>query len=280
VLILYTWSFGDGDALSTINPSIQTHSYVTNTASEVFSVRLLVLDNEGADDSIVKTVKAYNFRPVAGFEIANPPGGDTGDDDVETYADAAAAFAAGKLVPAIWQANDVVYGDLQKLGPMPMNVLVVIRSKKIADNRWFNLNGALAQNALLTSTTSAVSSTTPATPAGYADHNYSYDPEGQTWAGGTPPYWFDNPSWGVRYLYIDWGDGTATQQVPYAEANWDLAPTDFDGDVVIAHLYQNVNADGTVMTITVTAEDWLGYRSAAFSRDVTLMRATETAGEL
>jgi len=285
VLILYTWSFGDGDALSTIGPDVQTHPYVTNTSSEVFSARLLVLDNEGDDDSITKTVKAYNFRPIAGFEIANPDGGDTAADDDEIYTTAIAAWNAWELGDCTFEDDDVVYGDLQKLGPMPISVWVVIRSKEIPDVRWFNLDGSKEQTDLRTSRTSAVSSTTPAAPTGYADHNFSYDPEGQTWAGDTPPYWFDNASWGIRYLYIDWGDGTATQQVAYAETDW---TPDFDtdlveivhGDVVGAHEYKNINADGTVRTITVTAEDWLGYRSASFSRNVTLKQAVEVAGEL
>lgn len=72
-ILLYTWSFGDNDATSDPNPSVQEHVYATDSPSETFTVTLLVLDNEGDSDSITKTVKIYNHRPVAGFDIANPP---------------------------------------------------------------------------------------------------------------------------------------------------------------------------------------------------------------
>ena len=108
-IILYTWSFGDSDATSTVNPSEQVHVYVTDSPSETFSVTLLVLDNEGASDSITKTVKVYNHRPVAGFDIANPPGGDVNDAGVVEYTTAADAYSG---VAPIWQADDVVYGDI------------------------------------------------------------------------------------------------------------------------------------------------------------------------
>jgi hypothetical protein len=236
-----------------------------------------VLDNEGDSDSITKTVKVYDFRSVAGFDIINPPGGQTIPDDTQFYASAAAAHAAGVGDPTLWLEDDVVYGDLQNEGGLPINdVIVVIRSRKIPDTRWFNLNGALAQDALLTSTTSATSSTNPGAPTGYDDHNFSYDPEGQTWNGGTEPAWFPDVAgegWGIRYLYINWGDGSGEEQVDYA-TNAAL----YTGDVVVAHPY-DITSDGTVRTITVTAEDWLGYKSAPFSRNVTLKIGTENADE-
>jgi hypothetical protein len=72
----YVWSFGDGESGYSMNPNEIPHTYVTTKASQVFQAMLLVLDNENADDHITKPVQAYNFQPVAGFEIANPPGGD------------------------------------------------------------------------------------------------------------------------------------------------------------------------------------------------------------
>ncbi|MEW5825776.1 MAG: PKD domain-containing protein [Candidatus Bipolaricaulota bacterium] len=277
VIILYTWSYGDGAAESDVNPAVMDHVYTTKTPSETFSVTLVVLDNAGASDSITKTVKAYNFRPVAGFDIINPPGGETVADDTQFYATAAAAWAAGEVTPALWLEDDVVYGDLQNDGLLPIDdVVVVIRSREIPDARWFNLDGTLAQDALRTSTTSATSSTAPGAPADYDDHNFSYDPEGQTWAVNEPGWFPDSAGegWGVRYLYINWGDGSAEERVEYAEDDWSA----FGGDVVVAHPY-DITADGTVVTITVTAEDWLGYKSAPFSRRVTLKVGTENAGE-
>jgi len=279
-LILYTWSFGDTSATSSINATSQTHVYTTDTSSEVFSVTLLVLDNEGASDSITKTVKAYNHRPIAGFDIANPPGGDTAGPGVEVYASEAAAYAAG----AIWQADDVVYGDLQEISTTPYpafsaNVPVVIRSRKIPDVRWFGLDGTKNQHDLQTATGAAISSTTPSAPTGYDDHNFSYDPEGQTWAANPPtwfPNWPNNKGWGIRYLYVNWGDGSALDQYSYAT----LTAMPFGGDAIMIHVYQNVTVDGTIKTITMTAEDWLGYESAPFSRTVTLKAGVEGPSDL
>lgn len=276
-LILYTWSFGDSDATSDINPSEQTHVYTTDTTSKTFSVTLLVLDNEGDSDSVVKTVKAYNHRPIAGFEIANPPGGETEADDTEMYATAQDAWDAG----AIWEHDDVVLGDLQHqgAGTLPMDVVVVIRSKEIPDTDWYDLTAAAQTALVMADGTKATSSSTPAAPTGYADHNFSYDPEGQLWDGGGRPAWFPNEAWGIRYLYIDWGDTTAEEQIKYAEDKtlvWDAL---YGGDVVVAHEYENVGVDGTVKTIKVRAEDWLGYESASFSRTVTIKLGKENADE-
>ena len=283
-LILYTWSFGDTAATSSINASTQTHVYTTDSSSEVFSVTLLVLDNQGAGDSITKTVKAYNFRPIAGFEIANPPGGDTAGPGTEVYLSDAAAYAAGLADGTIWQADNVVYGDLQQISTTPYpaftaNVPVVIRSKKIPDTRWFGLDGSKNQHDLQTATGGAVTSTTPGTPIGYDKNNFSYDPEGQTWAVN-PPTWFPgspaNKGWGIRYLYVNWGDGSALERFDYAT----LTALFAGGDAIMLHIYANVTVDGTVKTITLTAEDWLGYQSAPFSRTVTLKAGVEGGSDL
>jgi hypothetical protein len=243
---------------------------------------LLVLDNEGDNDSITKTVKAYNHRPVAGFEIINPPGGDTTANDIEYYVDAAAAEAAGVADPDLWVADDVVYGDLDvdSVGT-PANIVVVIRSKQIPDERWRQLTNTDNQATLRTATTSATSSATPAVPTGYLSHNFSYDPEGQVWIDSPDdhvapfwPDWFPNQAWGIRYLYIDWGDNTSQDQVVYADYADDYA----SGDVVVEHTYLDVDtAGGTVFEIGVTAEDWLGYRSAEFTRRVTLKAGYESS---
>ncbi len=286
-LILYTWSFGDSDATSSVSASTQTHVYKTDTSSETFSVTLLVLDNAGASDSMTKTVKAYDHRPVAGFDIANPPGGHevppTADPIV--YANEAAAITAALTNPAIWQADDVVIGNLLVIQTLPQVVPVVIRSKKIVDtggtagaNRWFDLNGGptVTQHTLQTSTGLAISATTPGTPSGYDKHNFSYDPEGQTWLGGVHPTWFPaevGQAWGIKYLYVNWGDGSGRMRYDY------VADLFGSNGMVLVHAY-NVTVDGTVRTITMTAEDYMGYESAEFSRTVTLKTGLEGGGDL
>ena len=108
--------------------------------------------------------------------------------------------------------------------------------------------------------------------ADYDDHNFSYDPEGQKWTGAAPS-WFTAPTdygqaWGIRYLQINWGDGSGVEQVDYAAAG-----AAFDGDAIVTHDY-TIN-ETTVRTIKVTAVDWLGQKSAEFSRRVTLKEGFE-----
>lgn len=267
-IILFTWSFGDGSATSDISATEKEHVFTTDTTSKIFSVTLVVTDNEGASDSITKTVKVYNHRPVAGFEIGNPPGGDgTG---VVQYIEA--NVPTNPYAPDDddhqdeWVPDDVVYGNLGTL----QTASVVIRSMAIpASSGWFALDGTQGQDTLeLADGTSATSTTTPDEPTDYDDHNYSYDAEGQAWTAGFPD-WFTNQSWGIRYLYINWGDNTGTERV------------DFEGDTdtLAWHAY-DCSVDGKVFEITVTAEDWLGYQSAPFSRYVTVKKGVEGGGDL
>jgi len=267
VLATFLWTFGDGTSTSDISANNKTHVYTTNDPSEIFSVMLAVYDNNNATDSIIKTVKAYNHQPVAGFEIANPPGGDGGGGDVE-YNTEAAAWAAD-----VWEAEDVVYGSL---GVAEQTVSVVIRSMRIDDgvaDRWFKLTATAEQKDLETATTSATTSTTPEEPSGYEDHNFSYDPEGQQWVGDAWPNWFPNQAWGIRWLYIDWGDNTALEQV-----NYNVSDAVFDGDTLALHAYE-FTGTARAYTITVTAEDWLGATSS-YSRKVFLKAGIEAAEEL
>jgi len=211
---------------------------------------------------------------VAGFDIANPPGGISGNAGAVDYATAALAYAAGD----IWVEDDVVYGDIFNNdgvgGDFPVTIGVAIRSRALEAD-WYDLTDTGDQATLtMANGTLATSSSVPTAPHDadandYDDHNFSYDPEGQEWDGGFPA-WFDNQGWGIRYLLINWGDGTAQQQVDYADVG-----ALYDGNVVVAHLY-NVTSDGTVRTITVTAEDWLGQKSVAFSRTVTLTKGFES----
>ena len=69
VIATYTWSFGDGDAANSVTADVQTHTYITDSASEIFSVTLVVIDDEGATDDITKTVRARNHQPVAGLSL-------------------------------------------------------------------------------------------------------------------------------------------------------------------------------------------------------------------
>jgi hypothetical protein len=276
-IILYTWSFGDSDATSTVNPSEQVHVYVTNSPSKTFSVTLLVLDNEGDSDSITKTVKIYNHRPVAGFDIANPPGGDKSDGTEVEYVSAADAYAS--CADADWEEEDVVYGDIFNNdglgGAFSVTTTVVIRSR-VLEAAWYDLTSTGNQGTLkMANGTLATSSSVPSAPDDglvpandYDDHNYSYDPEGQEWDGALPA-WFPNQGWGIRYLLINWGDGTAQQQVNYA----DIGGV-YGDNVIVAHDY-TITTDGTIRVITVTAEDWLGQKSAAFTRRVTLKTGYE-----
>jgi len=266
-LILYTWSFGDGSALSDIGPTIQEHVYTTNTTSTIFSATLLVLDNQAGSDQITKTIKAYNHRPVAGFEIGNPPGGDAGAGVVHYLAPALPTRDYlendGQRHRDMWCPRNVVYGNLGAL----QTVSVVIRSMEIPDPRWRALTNTGNQATLKTASgASATSSTAPGGPTGYHENNLSYDPEGQEWTAGNVPAWFPNQAWGIRYLYIDWGDTTPTERLTYNA---------FAGGDIVAHHIYAFPWDGKPYTITMTAEDWLGHRSAPFSRTVTLKKAAE-----
>ncbi|MFC2099901.1 PKD domain-containing protein [Candidatus Bipolaricaulota bacterium] len=269
-IILYTWSFGDGSATSDISATEKEHVFTTDTTSEVFSVTLVVTDNEGDSDSITKTVKVYNHPPVAGFEIGNPPDGDDVGGLVQ-YVETDVPFYNFDLGPGDdhqdeWVPDDVVYGNLGTL----QTVSVVIRSMEIPDVAWFTLDGTDDQETLEQADgTLATSSSTPDDPTDYDDHNYSYDAEGQAWFGGVFPDWFTNRSWGLRYLYINWGDNTGTQRVDFEDAD----------DTIAWHVY-DASVDGKVFEITVTAEDYLGYQSTAYSRYVTVKKGVEGGGDL
>ena len=264
VLALFVWTFGDGSSASDVNAANKTHVYLTDESQEVFSVILAVYDNENDSDSITKTVKVYNRQPVAGFEIGNPPGGDGGAGLIQYVDPAEPADEYDEDDPDHqdeWVPDDVVYGNLGDL----QTVSVVIRSMKIPDDDWFRLDGTKDQDELnLADGTPATSSATPDKPTDYADHNFSYDPEGQKWTGGNWPDWFPNQGWGIRYLDVTWGDGTGVERFDYND----------DGDTIMYHVY-NFTGDADDFTITVTAVDWLGAESDPFSRTVFLKKGAE-----
>jgi len=197
----YTWSFGDGTAESTINAAVVTHVFTTADASKTFSVTLVVIDNEGATDSMTKTVKVENYQPVAGFEILDTLGINGG------------AQPAGD-----WVADDVVYNNVQSA-----TTTVWIRSQEIVDANWLNLDH-----------TAPVPATKTGHPDEYADHNMCYDPEGQTWDNGTGPDWFPNRAWGIKQLRIDWGDGNI-DIIPFVDGGDTVAfhPYAFPGTTLV-----------------------------------------------
>jgi len=236
VIATYTWSFGDGDAANSVTADVQTHTYITDSASEIFSVTLVVIDDEGATDDITKTVRARNHQPVAGFEILDavqqpPAAGPPNDPDVVA-------------IGGNWIADDVTIN-----GVVQTDTRVWIRSEELddkADGDWDYQQNTADPDANASS----------AKPATYDDNNFSFDPEGQTWTAG-PPAWFPNAAWGIRRLWVDWDDG-----------NIDIIVFDGANDTTASHVYP---FDGTVTTytITVTAEDFLGAQDT-FSRDLTL----------
>jgi hypothetical protein len=274
IIVQYVWSFGDGDATTNINPTVQEHVYETDKPSEVFSVTLIVLDNEGAQDTITKTVKVYNHQPVAGFEIADPPGGEiAGFGGDEQYADIPAAIAGDT-----WVADDVIQGDIGAIpGGAPWAVNVFIRSElptplTIPAPGWFALDGTVAQKDLEMAEGVAYSSNSPAEPDNYraADHNLSYDPEGQKWAAAAPA-WFPvgNQSWGIKWIYVDWDDGTGEEPFDYftASANYTRA-------AVMMHTYTFPDILSQPYDITIRVVDFLGAEST-FTRRITLKKAFE-----
>ncbi len=62
-IVNYTWDFGDGDTSYLQNP---THQYINN---EMYLARLTVRDNDGATDSVSKTISVSNVDPSADFSF-------------------------------------------------------------------------------------------------------------------------------------------------------------------------------------------------------------------
>lgn len=225
-IVAYAWSFGDGNATSSVSATVQRHTYTTSLSSQVFSVTLVVVDNAGASNSVTKTVSVENYQPVAGFEINT----------------ALTANGAGGPGGGTWEHDDVIFTGVVQTASM-----VWIRSQPVTDAVW-------------TRTTASPSpATKTGTPAGYVDHNYSFDPEGQAWSAG-PPTWFPaNGAWGVDHFEIDWGDGSIQYNVVYG-------PPDNMG-TGIGHVY--TFSTSLVKTIKVTVYDRLGAK-ASYTRTVTL----------
>jgi PKD repeat protein len=256
VIATYSWSFGDGSATSTINSTVQTHTYTTDAASEVFSVTLVVIDDVGATGSMTKTVKATNYQPVAGFEINNMLGVNLNAKD-NPPPDGAADVN--------WKHDDVLFTGVQT-----GTTTVWIRSLQIPDE-WI---GDPADDPLVPQKDKA-GQEEPKAPD-YIDNNYCYDPEGQGWdeaPGGyekadKPSVLWKNAAWGIERIEIDWDDGTITENYDY----YAYVMNESAGDAGLEdRFYHTYAMPGTSETyhITVTAHDFLGAQSS-FTRDVTL----------
>jgi PKD repeat protein len=276
------WSFGDAGSATTPNVIQQWHTYVTDDPSQVFSVMLLVLDNENVSNSITKTVKVYNHQPIAGFEVCNPLGGHTAADDDEEYATEALAIAAAR-----WDDDDdndgVILGDLQNLAAATVNVF--IRSRLTTDVDWFALvNTGLQDTLAMAEGVLAAPGTTKPVPDDYTGavasaKQYSYDPEGQYWPAGFPA-WFPNQAWGIRWIYVDWDDGGPEEQFNYEQecsAAWPALPY-YNQDAVMMHTYAYPGGNMT-KTITIRVVDFLGGQ-ATLSRKVYFVFGTEGTDDL
>ena len=242
VLATYTWSFGDGNAANSITPDIQTHTFITDSASKIFSVTLVVIDDHGATGSITKTVRAKNYQPVAGFEILKMVE-QSNSSIVDPLVDPEDVF--GVLADADWDADDV-----QITVPGAGNYRAWIRSKDLtllSDGDWFYEKLSANPEPKLST----------AKPETYADNNFSFDPEGQTWDNVDGPDWFPNRAWGIRRLWVNWDDG-----------NIDIVDFVDGADTTASHVYAFPGTISTY-TITVTAEDYLGAQDV-FQRDLTL----------
>jgi len=295
-LLQIVWSFGDGGSASSTTLATIWHTYVTSDPSEVFDVTLLAMDNAAATDAITKTVKVYNHQPVAGFEVCNPAGGIAGLQGTEVYATEALAIAAAQ-----WDDDDtrpapnpntkddgIVIGDLQQLPAVPWyNVPVWIRSRPaqlpLATSPWYALVDTGLQDTLaMAEGVLAAPGTTKPVPNDYAGDNraYSYDPEGQYFPGGEPA-WFPNAGWGIQWIYVDWGDGSAEEPFDYSVEcdNPVGAPLYDDPDgAVMGHVYVITTAPpfSVTYTITVRAVDFLGAEDT-YSRTIELRWADEGA---
>jgi len=244
----YQWIYGDGASEGRISPDIVNHTYWTANPSEVFSITLLVIDDDGRSDDITKTVRVENYQPVAGFEVYSILSPNTVAGPVE---------GPGKIPDGgdWWTDEDpdvdgndgrVTYEGVVQTD----SVTVWIRSQEIIDNDWLDMDRD------------------DPNPNGENDEpdeydteddpdNMCFDPEGQTWEALGPPDWFPNRAWGIKQLRINWGDG-----------NIDVIVFDDDYDTLAEHDYDFSAGGVASWTITVTAIDYLGAEGA-FSRVIT-----------
>jgi len=246
----WIWRFGDGTASqSRMNDDPVGHRYVTDRASETFTITLIVVDDEDGTDTEQRTVVVENKQPVAGFEIYD-------------LATATSPPAGGD-----WLADDVTFPDAADPDIQTDSATIWIRSE--APTTWV---GALAtpndgsQDDPDPRTTGEPGNYGDANPGANTDHDLCYDPEGQDWDGaaGEIPFGWPNAGWGIEWYKINWGDGN-TQYVAY-DGGFD--PGNGDG-LRQPHLYTGLADGANTKIITVTAIDYLGGETA-FSREITI----------
>ena len=232
----YSWSYDDGtsnDVLGT--EDTVTHYYVTEQASKVFTVTLLVIDDQNNYDTEKKNVTVENYQPVAGFEIY--------------YAvNIAEGTVKADMNSDHWIADDVDFKAAD--GVQSGSNTVWIRSQEITDTDWERETA---------SPSAATKTGHPATTPTWDSNNYSYDPEGQSWDAGIPPTFPSggtNQAWGIKSLEVDWGDGT-----------WFPYPYEPAGNV--NNVQGNTYAGTGTFTIELTAKDYL-KGEGTFSRQITL----------
>ncbi|KAA0004469.1 MAG: PKD domain-containing protein [Thermoplasmata archaeon] len=95
-VVAWYWVFGDGNTSHEQNPS---HSYKNNG---VYTVRLTVTDDDGANDSVIHSIIISNIPPVASFTYA--PANITDTDDV-VFTDNS-SDADGIVVNTTWDFGD------------------------------------------------------------------------------------------------------------------------------------------------------------------------------
>jgi len=228
----YIWTPGDGTQnVVRTTDAIYTHRYVTDQASEEFAAVLRVIDEENNSDTETRIVTVENYQPEAGFEIYYK---------VNTLE----ATVKADLTAAHWLRVDVEFTAADGVQTPPNTVWV--RSVQVTDANWTRTTA---------SPTPATGKTGhPAAPV-WNSNNYSHDREGQYWTAGVPPgFPAGNPSWGIKALEVDWGDG-----------GWDPYAYEPAGNVnnVHGHAY-----DGTGWyTLELTARDYLNGLDT-FSRKV------------
>jgi len=229
----WIWRFGDGTSPRSLNSDAPIqHRYTTDRASETFTITLIVIDDEDGTDTEQRTVTVENKQPVAGFEINDKLGGG-----------------------GTWQHDDVTFPDTGLLQTDSATVWIQSLPPSTWQGTTPTTNDEDDANYVEPTPKTAV-------PAGYADHNFSYDPEGQGWSGDIPDG-FPNAAWGIEWFKIDWGDGN-TEFVEYSDG-----PGLLDKN----HLYTGLAVGVNNFTITVTAIDYLGAETS-YSRTVTINRTS------
>jgi len=232
----WIWRFGDGTSpQSRNNDDPIEHRYVTDRASETFTVTLIVIDDEDGTDTEQRTVTVENKQPVAGFEILDlanvvaPPGAGTWVDDDVTFPDDGGGPDIQTDSATIWIRSEA---------PTGMEGTLAVPNDGTEDDP-DPINDEAGN---------------------YDDHNLCYDPEGQDWDGAVDeiPFGWPNAAWGLDFYKVAWGDGN-TEYFDYNDA---------DG-LEQAHTYINLVDGANTFTITVTAIDYLGGETS-YSREITI----------